>query len=206
MTYTIKGLKTWNTHDGGGFQVSLYADGKRIAEVTQDGHGGPLHWAFKPIAARALAAFGTAHGVSDFLNGNFVKFDTDADIALCQMVEDLQQTRQITRWCKTKVVFRFPKDKEGDYYTIKCAHYTESVRRQVVERYGPDVIIMNKIVPTVNDVAILRLQQMVDGLKVGQDAIAKSACDRANASGDGMTDDDERAMVDDLNALNGMAG
>jgi hypothetical protein len=148
MTYTIKGLKTWNTHDGGGFQVSLCADGKRIAEVTEGGHGGPLNWAFKPTAARALAAFGTAHGVSDFVSsldrtGAFVKFDTDADMALCQMVEDLERQREMKRWCKTKVVFRFPKDKEGDYHTLKCAHYTESVRRKVVERYGPDVIIMN---------------------------------------------------------------
>jgi hypothetical protein len=42
--------------------------------------------------------------------------------------------------------------------------------------------------------------------QAAQDAIAQSACDRANVSGAGMTDDDIQDMVDDLNALNGMAG
>tara|TARA_R110000787_G_scaffold250297_1_gene355925 strand:+ start:5546 stop:6115 length:570 start_codon:yes stop_codon:yes gene_type:complete len=189
MTYTIKGLKTWDTHDGGGWQVSLYANGKRIAEVTQRGHGGPLWWEFKPVDAHALVAFGASQGVSDFLDGNFVKFDTDADSALCEMVDDLEHKREMKRWCKTKVVFRFPQDEEGKYRTIKCAHYTESVRRKMVERYGPDVIIMNKVVTTAEE-----------------DAIVQSACDRANASGDGMTDDDIQTLTDDLNALNGIAG
>jgi len=40
MTYTIKNLKTWNTHDGGGYSCTLYCDGEKIALVLNEGVGG----------------------------------------------------------------------------------------------------------------------------------------------------------------------
>ncbi len=40
--FDLKGLKTWNTNDGGGYQFTLTHKGKPVAEVTNDGHGGPV--------------------------------------------------------------------------------------------------------------------------------------------------------------------
>jgi hypothetical protein len=40
MNYTIKNLKTWNTHDGGGYSCTLYCDGNKIALVLNEGVGG----------------------------------------------------------------------------------------------------------------------------------------------------------------------
>ena len=39
---TIKGLKTWATHDGGGYQFTLYEAGKKVLFVHNDGNGGCL--------------------------------------------------------------------------------------------------------------------------------------------------------------------
>jgi hypothetical protein len=40
MEFTIKGLKEWRTHDGGGYQFTLLLDGKKIGFIHNDGNGG----------------------------------------------------------------------------------------------------------------------------------------------------------------------
>lgn len=44
MKVEMKGLKTFNGHDGGGFEASLYIDGKRSAIIFDDGWGGEWQW------------------------------------------------------------------------------------------------------------------------------------------------------------------
>lgn len=40
--FSIKGFKTWSTYDGGGYQFTLYLDGKKFAFVHNDGNGGEV--------------------------------------------------------------------------------------------------------------------------------------------------------------------
>ena len=40
MTYTVRNLKTFRSDDGGGFSCILMKDGKRVAEIVNDGNGG----------------------------------------------------------------------------------------------------------------------------------------------------------------------
>jgi hypothetical protein len=42
LKFTIKNLKTWATHDGGGYQFSLYLNDKKFAFVHNDGNGGEV--------------------------------------------------------------------------------------------------------------------------------------------------------------------
>ena len=44
--FDIKGLKTWRSRDGGGYQYTLTHNGKAVATVTNDGNGGPtdIEW------------------------------------------------------------------------------------------------------------------------------------------------------------------
>ena len=44
MKVEMKGYKKFNGHDGGGFEVSLYIDGKRSAIIFDDGWGGEWQW------------------------------------------------------------------------------------------------------------------------------------------------------------------
>jgi hypothetical protein len=46
MKYQVKNLKTFNGRDGGGFEASLYKDGKRIATVFNEGCGGCTYYDF----------------------------------------------------------------------------------------------------------------------------------------------------------------
>ena len=40
MNFEIKGFKSWQTDDGGGYQFNLYRNGKKFAWVHNDGNGG----------------------------------------------------------------------------------------------------------------------------------------------------------------------
>ena len=148
MTYTLKGLKTWKSHDGGGWQAKLLANGKVIAEVTDEGNGGPLDWLFMPDTSDNVVAFGAAHGVTDILASRcIVRCDTAADTAVCEMVDALENAqrhnKQVRRWCKTETLFRLPDDKEGAYRTIKAV-YAPPVRKFILQKYGPTVTIVNE--------------------------------------------------------------
>ena len=148
MTYTLKGLKTWKSHDGGGWQAKLLADGKVVAQITNQGRGGPLDWLFMPDTSDDVVAFGAAHGVADMLASRCtVRFDTDADTAVCEMVDALENAqrrkKQVRRWCKTETLFRLPEDKEGSYRTIKAV-YAPPVRKFILQTYGPTVPIVNE--------------------------------------------------------------
>lgn len=44
MTYSVKSVKFFDTPDGGGFNCTLYKDGKKVAHVHDAGWGGSLHY------------------------------------------------------------------------------------------------------------------------------------------------------------------
>lgn len=46
MDFKIRGFKTWVTDDGGGYQFTLYVDGKRFAFVHNAGNGGEIDLKF----------------------------------------------------------------------------------------------------------------------------------------------------------------
>lgn len=44
MTYSIKSVKRFDTPDGGGFNCTLYENGKKVAYVYDEGRGGGLYF------------------------------------------------------------------------------------------------------------------------------------------------------------------
>ena len=44
MTYSIKSVQRFDTPDGGGFNCTLYEDGKKVAYVHDEGRGGGLYF------------------------------------------------------------------------------------------------------------------------------------------------------------------
>jgi len=141
MTFTIKGLKTWHGMEGHAFQCSLYADRKRIAVVTEEATGGPMRW--DVLEPEAVAAFGRHHGVADLLVGpRCAKIDTDADMAVVNLVVEYESAKQLRRWCKKETLFRLPDDKEGTYRTIRRP-FSGKVRDYILTKY-PTAEIMNE--------------------------------------------------------------
>ena len=162
MTYTLKGLTSWRGREGYGFQVKLMADGKVIAEVTDEAHGGQIRWDIRDEAA--MRAFGVAHGLVAPSDGSDVPTPNDLyssrtgwekeleveevySTAICEMVDALENAqrhkKQVRRWCKTETLFRLPEDKEGSYRTIKAV-YAPPVRKFILQKYGPTVTIVNE--------------------------------------------------------------
>jgi hypothetical protein len=44
MAYSVKSVKFFDTPDGGGFNCTLFQDGKKVAYVHDSGMGGSLHY------------------------------------------------------------------------------------------------------------------------------------------------------------------
>ena len=59
MKFEIKGLKTWHTNDGGGYQFNLYIDGKKALWVHNDGNGGCTN--ISPLEDRKSTRLNSSH-------------------------------------------------------------------------------------------------------------------------------------------------
>ena len=55
--FTVKGLKTWNTDDGGGCQGYLLADGQKVAYFHDDGNGGEMRSDYEKGMKEPFEAF-----------------------------------------------------------------------------------------------------------------------------------------------------
>ena len=133
ITYTLRGFKQWLSHDGGGFQATLCANGKNIATVTDGGHGNALEWDATNLPA--VIAFGVTYGAPD----PTVNCDSEADSAIYRMVDDLGNQKRIKRLCRTMVLFTIPG--EDSFRTIKGA-YSEQIKLYIMGKY-PTATIVN---------------------------------------------------------------
>ena len=145
MKLEIKKLKTWDTHDGGGYQGELLMDGQRCAYFHNDGNGGPVDW--RPFSADLFAKLQQHVQALPPLPPDPVfhgmVIPMDLDIFIGGLIDDTLQERQMKRWCRTKTVFRLPGDPEGEYRTIK-APYTEQVKVHLFNKYGGQAQIINE--------------------------------------------------------------
>ena len=98
------------------FSVSLYWDGKKVGEASNDGHGG---------ANRILLL---ENGKMDW-----------------SLMEDKQEEKFLKKECRKNTLLRIPDRtyKDGEYDCIKVP-YTPMVKDQVIKRYGKDVLILNE--------------------------------------------------------------
>ena len=132
MNFQIKGFKSWNTDDGGGYQFNLYLDGKKFAYVHNDGNGGCIDmkfydlkfmggqysWDESPSAitwnkyVKSLGQWKSSFGVTS--NGT-EWFDHDTETAIGILVEDYE----MSKYRKKGILFKLLTDGEGTFRTIK---------------------------------------------------------------------------------------
>lgn len=145
----IKNLKTWNTHDGGGYQCSLWFDGVRIGDATDHGHGGCLDVTFLPhvsVEIRELldnAAWDILdegdpkHCYDQPFNANFPHGDR-LSFLIEPKVNEFDLNKRLRTLCRTKVVL-----KEGEeYFTLK-GKYNPIHKAAILAKY-PKVTIVNE--------------------------------------------------------------
>ena len=136
MNLTIKGLKTWATDDGGGYQFTLYKDGKKCAFVHNDGHGGCLdyQWFDNDSEAKIRAFVQTlpdweAHGFTGKM---------DLDFFIENLLEKYETEKWLNRQRKKGTLFRLISDPDSTIRVLKTfdmGKAKESLDRKYPNQY-----------------------------------------------------------------------
>jgi hypothetical protein len=117
----IKGLKTWVSRDGGGYQFTLYEAGKKVLFVHNDGNGGcldldsldngdflkRLHAHCESLPPRSMDYAGLPNETVPI----------DVEIFLEELLNDYEQAKIIAKAKKKGVVFTL-NGNEKEFYTL----------------------------------------------------------------------------------------
>jgi len=132
--------------EGYGFNAELLQSGKPVAFVIDEANGGCLKWQwYKDIDIAAVKA--ELRESRAFFDSR-KKFPTLGegtayDSAMIDIVTSHEELQSIKRWCKTKLVWKLPNAKKGQYGTWKVPYTTEFVAK--IKKDHPDAIIMNEL-------------------------------------------------------------
>jgi len=124
--FTIKNFKTWSTHDGGGYQFTLYYDGKKYAHVHNDGNGG---WVTVECYNEAdqkqfdsyidrLPKWKSSIDGSDM--------DVTADIFMDELVNEHELAKKLAKAKKKGTPFRLLTDKENMFRTLNVSDLSQA--------------------------------------------------------------------------------
>jgi hypothetical protein len=164
----IKGLKTWKTDDGGGYQYTLMVDGRRAAFVHNDGNGGGSRFDTTPrvgddklfeqfadyVAALPLSAWD--HPILGNLfdpkenRGAWYEEATPeerarhdraskVEIYAERLVDEFEEAKQMKRWCAKKTVVRL-KTHKPEQYLINPMPYTAAFAEKLRAKHGEQLV------------------------------------------------------------------
>ncbi len=165
--YHVKNVKTFKGMDGGGFNCSLYKDGKKIAECIDSGCGGEVmfHWMdFKaPKIKRDIPNIyveGKISHVSFTPEENEFHqvcaretfeilgkiFPKTPDVKVEELINEFENTKRLKRMCKTKTLFRVKSKsyQDGEWMVLKIP-FTPKVKEHIITKYG-NCIILNETI------------------------------------------------------------
>jgi hypothetical protein len=126
----IKGLKTWATHDGGGYQFNLYEDGKKVLFVHNDGNGGCLD--LQPLDGGEFLKRLNAHCKTlpprslDYLGLKNETLPVDIEIFLEELLSDYEQAKQIAKAKKKGIVFSLNGNAK-EFYTLATLDMAKAI-------------------------------------------------------------------------------
>lgn len=153
--YTVSALKTWNTHDGGGYQGNLIRDGKRVGTFHDDGHGGSVLLEFLEKKGgqivrnkdeeeafyayiKTLPRVGTDM-VDPHDDTKLFIYEMNSDTFIAELVEDSESIKWFKRHCAKETVFQLKGDPPEKWRTLKMP-YNKKAQRYLDEKYGDKVI------------------------------------------------------------------
>lgn len=147
--YGIKGLKTWATDDGGGYQCSVYRNGVKVAYIHNDGNGGPLDVDWASPEERDL--FREERVIGKIEDPSTDHPEINDEIALAILVDEKTTLALLKRYCAKETVFTVEGDNPGAYRTFtvpfdpaKADRYHDTINK----RYpGKTHTIFNELLP-----------------------------------------------------------
>jgi len=164
--YTVKNVKSFQGHDGYGFNCNLYRDGKKVAHCFDEAHGGmiDINWEgpvpktgadkaewkkwhdWKAKEEKLLVAHvSSLPKVKSEWGGGDLTIDEGWFVTeLVNNFEKAKEIRKVRRKCETKTLFRTSDCDEGAYY-IQSALFTKQLADAIRAKYGNDVEIFNEV-------------------------------------------------------------
>lgn len=127
-TYTLKNVKTWNGTDGGGFEASLYRDGKKVGTVFNAGCGGCNEYSFDDLAARPTL-FAELEELGRIASPEFAEFEP-AD----SFIDYLLDIRELNRLSKKAIICK-PSAESDETYSIKIATDRAAALRFILSKF-----------------------------------------------------------------------
>lgn len=148
MKFEIKGLKTWHTHDGGGYQFNLYMDGKKALWIHNDGNGGCLD--ITPLDVQYPNQWSESKYLAKF--NDYIKtlpqwemmgkwFDMEADIFLENLVNDYEYNKALAKHKKKGICFRLLSDDKNDVRSF-TTHDMDVAKKYLDEKYPNQYVIL----------------------------------------------------------------
>jgi len=153
---TIRKFKTFVGMEGHGFNAELMAEGKPVAFVIDDANGGCLNWHWYKEGMRGYKAGAPSQAaVEDMLRQTVAykeskgRFPTlgdsiHLDTAMINIVCEFEQEKQVRRWCRTKVVGRYPDTPKGEYSTWACKPTPENIAKIKEANKGKSLEVINE--------------------------------------------------------------
>lgn len=160
--YTVKGVKTFRSLDGGGFSSTLCRDGVKVAQVNDEGFGGPLN--FNWLDEKASKVERTIiHVDKSAPNGERAHtmtmspeeaklhdhtltlpkikafgmvLDVDSDVFVGQLVSNYQEENRIKRLLKSHLVMI----KDNEVQTIKRSPTPEMIAQFRTSHPGVELL------------------------------------------------------------------
>jgi len=127
----IKGLKTWTTYDGGGYQFNLYRNNKKVAFVHEAGVGGCLDIDWSDVQAKAdIEAYVKTLPkieMKDRPEGcEPVVLDASVDLFMEELVTAYEWEKKLSRYRKQNTLFRLLNDPEYSFRPLKTLDLTKA--------------------------------------------------------------------------------
>jgi hypothetical protein len=147
MDYQIKGLKTFNGMEGGGYECSIYRGKLKIGTAMNDANGGCDFFHFinkeeEPAFEKAVSAwYETSQSKTEWENWckeNSMSLDVRVQHKMESWVSEtmsgLEEQKRLKRLSKTKTLFRLKGDEDGVWRTFN--QVGQKVIDHAIKKYG----------------------------------------------------------------------
>lgn len=137
MKIEVKNVKTFPGHESGaGFTASLYANGKKAAEVIHYDNGGEYAYNWKDDGLHAEIDKYVASLPPFPAPYSGIEIKPDLDTLVAAAVDEYELKKQ----CKKKLLFRLPGDTPGTARALN-APYSDKVKAWLLSRHPAAEII-----------------------------------------------------------------
>lgn len=129
--------------DSTAFTASVWIDGKRVGQASDDGHGGCIRVDIDRESQRKLNEYCASLPPRTYEDMPGREFPvTDEDI-IGKLVDAYEQNQWTKRQCRKKTLFQLPGDAEGAYRTV-LKPFSPAVKAFIVRKYGDEAQILNE--------------------------------------------------------------